>query len=82
LFGSDELHAQLLGALGQLAQNTFAVALLGLREKAAIESAMRELEELSRTYAAATSDNQAAHQMNQARTHLFQTIYKRSKKAA
>ena len=33
-------------------------------------------------YAAATSDNEAAHQMNEARTHLFQTIYKRSKKAA
>ena len=28
LFGRDELHAQLLGALGQLPQNTFAVALL------------------------------------------------------
>jgi hypothetical protein len=33
-------------------------------------------------YAAATSDNEAAHQMNEARNQLFQTIYKRSKKAA
>jgi len=33
-------------------------------------------------YAAATSDNEAPHQMNEARTQLFQTIYKRSRKAA
>lgn len=28
LLGGDELHAQLLGALGQLAENTFVVTLL------------------------------------------------------
>ena len=28
LFDSDELHAQFLGALGQLAQHAFAVSLL------------------------------------------------------